>query len=642
MPANLKVILAVATKGLDGFGKAKQGAEGLDKKVSGLSARMRAMSTVAGAAAVAALGAFAKQSISAAMSVEIFRTQLESVSGSAAAADQALNAIREFARTSPLQTEDVVRGYVRLRAVGIDPTIEQMKTIGGVATLFNRELSDVVNGFIGMEKEVLRRLGIEIDRTGKKAIISSGNIQKEVNKDMASMRQAVVETWGERFPEAMENASKTTSSKLEIMKSNVWELAAEVGGNLTPAINVAADAVGGLAEQWKILLENKMGKAIKNANKTIAKMKKFKGELKEIQDRLKNGFYPESVSDDIKKMDAIFGTHTYTLAEAKARVKELREQISGLNQDQQTKTSKGLGSGSLGPSSELEDKAAADKAAAAAKEKQKQIVDTQYALNEAMIEAKYEGIAEEIALLELKYEKEKELLGTNHQAIANLTDTFMIQRNEMVKKHTLDMENIRLESQERLREANMRDYEQEQELTKQRIQLAKSATSQMVGSLAALVTAIDDSSRTAKAAAIVQAIAEAGAAAVTAYKAGMQSGVTVYDKLGLAFGAMSTAILSTSIIIANMKKAALGRTFMTNGPMIIGDTLVGDNPGGRERITVEPVSSSNANGPMNSSGGTVNNIYINDPITGEKMMEKMRRDGTMRTYALELREEMGL
>lgn len=59
----------------------------------------------------------------------------------------------------------------------------------------------------------------------------------------------------------------------------------------------------------------------------------------------------------------------------------------------------------------------------------------------------------------------------------------------------------------------------------------------------------------------------------------------------------------------NVKAAATGADFITHGPELL---MVGDNPGGRERVTVEPIGSQNLYGP--SDGGIV--IYINAPVYG--------------------------
>jgi len=67
--------------------------------------------------------------------------------------------------------------------------------------------------------------------------------------------------------------------------------------------------------------------------------------------------------------------------------------------------------------------------------------------------------------------------------------------------------------------------------------------------------------------------------------------------VGLAAG--SLALLSGGIQIKAIKaqKYARGGDFVTNGPQPI---IVGDNPGGRERVQVTPLSSQNVNGPQGS------------------------------------------
>jgi len=189
-----------------------------------------------------------KYMIDAASSVEVFGKQLEMVTANAKEAGRLLDAIREFARTSPLETEDVVQSYIRLRAVGIEPTMKQMKILGGVAVLMDRKLVDMLGGFIGLHKRTLRRLGIDIDHTGKMAVIQSGNIRKVVEKDNASIRTALLEMWEERFPNAIEVAAKTTKAQTAIMKSNVFELAVGIGDKLKPAWEGVINAISRAAE----------------------------------------------------------------------------------------------------------------------------------------------------------------------------------------------------------------------------------------------------------------------------------------------------------------------------------------------------------------------------------------------------------
>ena len=63
-------------------------------------------------------------------------------------------------------------------------------------------------------------------------------------------------------------------------------------------------------------------------------------------------------------------------------------------------------------------------------------------------------------------------------------------------------------------------------------------------------------------------------------------------------------------------KFAQGGSFVTSGPQMI---MVGDNPGGRERVQIDPLSSSGSNAPgsgitINISGGVVQDDYIRNEL----------------------------
>jgi hypothetical protein len=243
MPSKLQVVFEVVDSGSKQLDKIRGRVERVGTQMArSLNAASMAMGlgAVAGAAAFVAVG---KAAINAASQVETWQRQLLAVTKSATEADAALNAIREFGRVSPLETEDVVQAYIRLRAVGIDPTAKQMETLGGVALLFNRDLSSMADAFIGMNKRTLRELGVEIDRTGKKATIASGDIRITTNKDTASIRAALLEVWEKRFPDAMKMASDTYKSKVAIMKSEWWELMAGIGQSLLPTNKAAIDII---------------------------------------------------------------------------------------------------------------------------------------------------------------------------------------------------------------------------------------------------------------------------------------------------------------------------------------------------------------------------------------------------------------
>ena len=286
----------------------------------------------------------AKYAINAASSIEVMAMQLRIVSESGEKAAQAMKAIREFARTSPLETEDVVQSFVRLRAVGIDPTLAQLKTIGGVAVLFNREMSDVLDAFIGMNKRTLRKLGVEIDRTGSMAIIKSGDIRKEVNKDSASIRAALLEIWEERFPDAITDAADTTKSKVAIMKSNIFELAVSVGEKLKPAFDSVVVSIGNMAEKLRqFLFLTRDDAATKAQQKIVENLKNdaaiLEDEIKSLEATAKSGGV--ALDQFLNPIDP------KRLSVARAELRMVTEDIARLEKTIKDKGDVG-GSGSLG------------------------------------------------------------------------------------------------------------------------------------------------------------------------------------------------------------------------------------------------------------------------------------------------------
>ena len=83
--------------------------------------------------------------------------------------------------------------------------------------------------------------------------------------------------------------------------------------------------------------------------------------------------------------------------------------------------------------------------------------------------------------------------------------------------------------------------------------------------------------------------------------------------LGIAAAAAAVAAGISNIQKISQAKFARGCDFVTSGPQSI---MVGDNPGGRERVSITPLSSPNYEGPTtNNVGGSTFNITLNGGAT---------------------------
>jgi hypothetical protein len=133
------------------------------------------------------------------------------------------------------------------------------------------------------------------------------------------------------------------------------------------------------------------------------------------------------------------------------------------------------------------------------------------------------------------------------------------------------------------------------------------ASTQIGGDLAVAAGQWKEFAVVAKRMAQVTAIIDTYGAANAAYKA--MAGIPI---VGPALGGIAAAAAITAGLanVAAIESASFARggDFVTSGPQSI---MVGDNPGGRERVSVTPLSSPNFDGPQ--GGGIV--VNFNAPIS---------------------------
>ena len=189
----------------------------------------RIVGSLQGLLVAAGGGMLAKSFIDAGAEAEKFRTQLVAVMDqNEQLADSTLKWVRQFAAATPHMTSDVIQAYVQLKAVGVDVSQSMIRTVGDVSYIFDRNISDVSTALIGLETEVLRRLGIQLDRTGKRAVLMSGDMRIETDKTAEAIRAGILEIWEKRFPGAMERAEKDWRGMTALLASQWWEFQVKV------------------------------------------------------------------------------------------------------------------------------------------------------------------------------------------------------------------------------------------------------------------------------------------------------------------------------------------------------------------------------------------------------------------------------
>lgn len=173
----------------------------------------------AAVSAVAGVGIATRSIIATGSKFEQFEAQLVGTEGSVAKARSALGWVAKFAAETPYQIDEVTDAFVRARGVGIDPMTGAMRQMGDAAAGTRKSIMDAVEAVADAqtgEFERLKEFNITTSVKGDKVTFeyldkAGKNARRTVSKDMASIREAVLSVFGEKYGDGMVRQSRTLS-----------------------------------------------------------------------------------------------------------------------------------------------------------------------------------------------------------------------------------------------------------------------------------------------------------------------------------------------------------------------------------------------------------------------------------------------
>lgn len=220
--------------------------------------------------------------------------------------------------------------------------------------------------------------------------------------------------------------------------------------------------------------------------------------------------------------------------------------------------------------------------------------------------------AEEMAMMSGNLDAQKMLQEAHNVEMLNLEQSFLEKKNEMRKANV--EQGIALANNLASSLTTYLAQERAQEFQTARAKIAASNMSETAKeeAMKRAEKKNKEAAKKEKKIAIAMAIINTAAGAAKAISQGGFPAGLIFAGLIAAAGAIQIATIAK-------QKFAKGGAFMTNGQMDIGGATVGDNPGGRELVTVTPISSKNFKGPDIGGGMNVGdtNIVINGNV-GEK------------------------
>lgn len=157
----------------------------LDRDVNGFSNNLNKVAAGVGAVFAAdQVFAFTKEVIRVRGEFQKFEAVLTNTLGSRGLAKEALSEIKEFAKNTPFQVDELTGSFIKLANQGFVPTIEQMRKMGDLASSTGKDfdqLVEAINDSVTGNFERLKEFGVLANKQGDKVKFTFKGVQTQVD-----------------------------------------------------------------------------------------------------------------------------------------------------------------------------------------------------------------------------------------------------------------------------------------------------------------------------------------------------------------------------------------------------------------------------------------------------------------------------
>lgn len=313
---DLKAGLNNATGQLDKFGK------NTDKQVGLIGAGFKRL----GPLITTYFGVQTVRSITnTVVSFEKLKASLVTVTGSAESADSAFAMIKDFAKTTPFQVETITAAFIRLKALGLDPSEESLRSFGNTSSAMGTDIMQFIEAVADAttgEFERLKEFGIRASQQGDQVAFTFQGVTKTVKKNAADIQQYLKDIGNVQFAGATRKQMDTLGGSFSNLQDSASALADAIGeAGLSAAFKNAANSASGLFQEITKGIQAATGEY--NANNELIKSLI---QEKVLQDKL---------DEARKKANGEYSALVYNLEQLlnqkRAEIRLLRDEVADLN-----------------------------------------------------------------------------------------------------------------------------------------------------------------------------------------------------------------------------------------------------------------------------------------------------------------------
>lgn len=210
-----------ASKELDNLTKSGKNAEGM---ASGLKSSFGAVAATVTAVS-AAVSAASLLLINNARTFQVLEASLKTVTGSAENAAIAMEAIKDFAATTPYSVEQSTEAFIKLKALGLDPSERALRSYGNTASAMGKDLTQMIEAVADAstgEFERLKEFGIKANKEGDDIRLRFQGVTTTIKNNSEEIQSYLMKIGEVNFAGAMEERAKTIDGALSNL-GDTWD-----------------------------------------------------------------------------------------------------------------------------------------------------------------------------------------------------------------------------------------------------------------------------------------------------------------------------------------------------------------------------------------------------------------------------------
>ena len=246
-----RFVLSAEDKTKNALRSVKSNLLGVGKAATGVH------SQILGLAGIGGFGFLVSGVIETNKQFQKLKSSLKTVTGSTKAAAQAFDLIEDFATTTPFELDQVVESFIKLKALGLDPSERALRSYGNTASAMGKSMNQMIEAVADAstgEFERLKEFGITSSKAGDEVTLTFQGVETTIKNTSANIQGYLLDLGESKFGGAMADQMKVMEAAFSNFSGAIKGVQVAIGeaglnDTISELVNKSTEWINSLDQQ---------------------------------------------------------------------------------------------------------------------------------------------------------------------------------------------------------------------------------------------------------------------------------------------------------------------------------------------------------------------------------------------------------